>query len=65
MARNKNSSASKNRNSLTIAQMTDWDRKYLRQMAEQAKKAGNQKELDRLNKMYAKYGMSFGTLKGV
>ena len=52
----------KNRNSLRIAQMTEWDRKYLRQMAEQAKKAGNKKELERLNKMYAKYGMSFGSI---
>ena len=56
------SSKSKNRGSLKIAQMTDWDRKYLRQMAEQAKKAGNKKELERLNKMYAKYGMSFGSI---
>ena len=58
----KPASKTKNRGSLKIAQMTDWDRKYLRQMAEQAKKAGNKKELERLNKMYAKYGMSFGSI---
>jgi len=51
--------------SLKIAgQMTDWDKQYLRQMAEQARQRGDKKELDRLNKQYAKYGMSFGKLEG-
>lgn len=47
-----------------VAQMTPDDRAYLRMMAEQAKQRGDKKELDRLNKAYAKYGMSFGKLPG-
>jgi len=52
-------------NQLKIAgYMTNWDKEYIRKMAEQAKQRGDQRELDRLNKQYAKYGMSFGKLEG-
>jgi hypothetical protein len=55
---------SKNTGLKIAGHMTDWDKEYLRQMAEQAKRRGDQKELDRLNKQYSKYGMSFGKLPG-
>jgi hypothetical protein len=52
----------------TTAQMTPNDRKILRDHAAALKKSGGSaaaKELERMNKMYAKYGMSFGKLPGV
>lgn len=50
-----------------VAQLTPDDRQILRDHAEALKKDGGPaaaKELERLNRMYAKYGMSFGKLKG-
>lgn len=50
------------------SQMTPDDRKILRDHAAALKKQGGSgaaKELERMNKMYAKYGMSFGKLPGV
>jgi hypothetical protein len=52
----------------TTAQMTPDDRKILRDHATALKREGGKgaaKELERMNKMYAKYGMSFGKLPGV
>lgn len=49
------------------SQMTPDDRKALRDHAAMLKKAGGTqaaRELERMNKMYAKYGMSFGKLPG-
>lgn len=51
----------------TTSQMTPDDRKILRDHAAMLKKTGGSgaaKELERMNKMYAKYGMSFGKLPG-
>ena len=55
--------------SLKIAgHLTTDDKQLLRTHAEQLKKQGTPtaaRELERLNKMYSKYGMSFGSIKGV
>ena len=55
--------------SLKIAgNMTADDKQILRDHAAMLKKQGTPsaaRELERMNKMYSKYGMSFGTLKGV
>lgn len=53
-----------------IAQMTPDDRQILRDYAATLKKSGTPaaaRELERLNKMYRNYGMSFGSIptKGV
>ena len=48
--------------------LTPDDKQILRDHAAQLKKQGTKsaaRELERLNKMYSKYGMSFGTIKGV
>jgi hypothetical protein len=48
--------------------MTSDDRQILRDHAKTLKQQGTRaasKELERMNKMYAKYGMSFGKLDGV
>lgn len=53
-------------NGTRLAQMTPDDRQQLRDYADTLKKQGGpaaQRELDRLNKQYSKYGMSFGKLK--
>lgn len=55
--------------SLKIAgYLTSDDKQILRDHAAQLKKQGTPaaaRELERLNKMYSKYGMSFGSIKGV
>ena len=56
-------------NSMKIAgYLTDSDRQILKDHAETLRRQGTKaaaKELERMNKMYSQYGMSFGTLKGV
>ena len=52
----------------TTSQMTPSDRQILRDYAKTLKQSGTPaaaRELERMNKMYAKYGMSFGKLPGV
>ena len=55
--------------SLKIAgNMTADDKQVLRDHAAMLKKQGTPaaaRELQRMNKMYSKYGMSFGTIQGV
>ena len=55
--------------SLKIAgHMTADDKQILRDHAAMLKKQGTPsaaRELERMNKMYSKYGMSFGSIKGV
>jgi len=53
------------KSSNNVAQMTPIDRQVLRDYAETLKRDGSRnaaKELERMNRMYAKYGMSFGKL---
>ena len=48
--------------------LTPSDKQILRDHAESLKKQGGaaaERELDRMNKMYRNYGMSFGSIKGV
>jgi len=48
--------------------LTPADKQILRDHAESLKRQGGeaaQRELDRMNKMYRNYGMSFGSIKGV
>jgi hypothetical protein len=48
--------------------LTPSDRQILNEHAKTLKQQGTRaasKELERMNKMYAKYGMSFGKLDGV
>jgi hypothetical protein len=55
--------------SLQIAgHLTTDDKQILRDHAATLKKQGTPaaaRELERMNKMYSKYGMSFGSIKGV
>ena len=57
------------RSSLKIAgHLTADDKQILRDHAASLKKHGGtaaQRELERMNKRYVKYGLSFGTIKGV
>ena len=56
------------KNSMQIAgSLSADDKQILRDYAATLKKSGTPraaKELERLNKMYRNYGMSFGTIKG-
>ena len=56
------------KNSLQIAGgLTADDKQILRDHAASLKKSGTPaaaRELERMNKMYRNYGMSFGTIKG-
>ena len=48
--------------------LTASDKQVLRDHAASLKKQGGaaaERELDRMNKMYRNYGMSFGSIKGV
>ena len=57
-------------NNQKVAQMTSDDRQILRDHADMLKRQGTPaaaRELERMNKMYRNYGMSFGSIfvKGV
>ena len=58
---------STNTANLVAGHLTASDKQILRDHAAMLKKQGGasaQRELDRLNKTYSKYGMSFGSIKG-
>ena len=65
----KNLSKPKKKNGLKIAQgLSADDKQALRDHAKILMKSGTPsaaRELERMNKMYRNYGMSFGTIKGV
>ena len=64
----KNLPKPKKRNGLQIAgSLSADDKQILRDYAKTLKQSGTPgaaKELDRLNRMYRNYGLSFGTIKG-
>ena len=57
----------KKNNTEVAGHLTPSDKQILRDHAASLKKQGGaaaERELDRMNKMYRNYGMSFGSIKG-